>query len=285
MNSLQRFHPLFLLTYYALTIGLASYMMHPLVLAFALVMTVLHVALLTSFMQAIKDVLYYGIYGSLLAIMYSAFSHNGITPLFFYNDNAITKEAIVYGAMLGMLLVLLVFCWQSLLLTMQTNHFLFLFTRLHPKVALVFIMVFRFIPYIREHWQQHVLAQKGGHYFETTSRFDRMGRYATLQFHTLMQAIDSVIWKPTVMNSKGYAKQRTQFQLFRWHVRDTVIVIVTLGAAAMALYSVPSFRYYPATDSLTLPPHAFIAIIILYALPVVLEGKEQLSWYYAKSNM
>lgn len=284
MNSLQRFHPLLLLIYYALAITLALYMMHPLVTGVALIAMMLHVALITSVQQAMKDALYYSAYGVLIAIMYSAFSHNGVTPLFFYNDNAVTKEALVFGSMLGLQFMLLVFWSQSLLATMQTNHFLFLFTRIHPKVALVFVMVFRFIPYMREHWQQHIIAQKGGHYFETASRADRIGRYVSLQLHTFMQGIDSIMWKPAVMNSKGYAKKRTQFQLFRWKMPDTLLLLVTLGAAMM-LMNVAPFRYYPATDSLTFAPLPLAGIIILYALPVVLEGKEQLSWYYAKSKM
>lgn len=285
MNALQQRHPIVLLLYYSVAITTACYTMHPLILFYALCGSIVHVALLTSLVDTLRDVSYYSVYALLITFLYSLFSHNGVTPLFFYNDNAVTLQAIAYGATVGGLFLLLVLFMMHMLRTVQTNHLLYVVTAIHPQLALSVVLAFRFLPHVYAAWQAHSNAQKGAHYFATASRADRIGRTLTLAFHVFMRTVEDSFAQRTALMQKGYAKQRTQFQRFRWTAQDTCLVFVITVAAIMLYGTWTPFLYYPTFSTLTLSPAAHIAALLLYALPAVLEGKEQWSWYYARRNI
>ena len=125
------------------------------------------------------------------------------------------------------------------------------------------------------------------HYFSSTSRFDRLGRWCVLHIHTFTQAVDAVFWKPAIMHSKGYQKQRTQFQLFKWQRTDSIIGLgVALMGGLLALsWTAWQFDYFPALASLTLSPLSFISICAFFWLPAIIEGKELIKWRYLQSKI
>lgn len=279
-------HPAILLLYYSLLHVILLVSMHPFVIATALLGAISYLMCLTSFRYVLKELGFYSFVILLITIMYASSAHNGVTPLFFYNDHAVTKEAIVRGVMFGLTFTTIAFWLKAYINTMQTNHFLFLFTKIHPKLGLFTSMCFRFFPYLQELWQQNNSGMKGMHYFYTSSRFDRLGRLLLLQIHTFTQAIDTIFWKPSIMHSKGYQKQRTQFQLFTWRLTDTMFLVFLLCLTTVFIRLLSwSFDYFPAMQDVTLSPLVLSSLCIFYGLPTMIEGKELLKWHYLQSKI
>ena len=286
MNIFSKKHPAALVIYFGLLQLLLLITMHPLVISIALSGALAYLICLTSWRYTLVEVSYYGLFSLLIAVMYAAFAHNGVTPLFFYNDHAVTKEALTRGTMLGLTFLTSIFWIKTYLRTMQTNHFLFLFTKIHPALGLFTSMCFRFFPYLQELWQQNKRGQQGGHYFYTTSRFERLGRLLLLQLHTLTQAIDAVFWKPAIMHSKGYQKKRTQFQLFKWQLADTIFLLTVFVIFGLLIGQLGSpFEYFPALQSIHLSPTILCGLGMFYWLPAIIEGKELIKWHYAQSKI
>ena len=286
MNIFSKKHPAALVIYFGLLQLLLLISMHPLVIMIALSGALAYLICLTSWRYTFVEVSYYGSFSLLIAIMYAAFAHNGVTPLFFYNDHAVTKEAITRGTMLGLTFLTSIFWIKTYLRTMQTNHFLFLFTKIHPALGLFTSMCFRFFPYLQELWQQNKRGQQGAHYFYTASRFERLGRLLLLQLHTLAQAVDAVFWKPAIMHSKGYQKKRTQFQLFKWRLADTIFSLTVFVIFSLLIGPLGSpFEYFPALQSIYLPPTILCGLGVFYWLPAMIEGKEIIKWHYVQSKI
>lgn len=286
MNIFSKKHPAALFIYFIFLQILLLLTMHPLVICIALGGALAYLICLTSWRYTLGELGYYVMFAVLIAMMYAAFAHNGVTPLFFYNDHAITKEAITRGMMLGLTCLTSIFWIKSYIRTMQTNHFLFLFTKIHPALGLFTSMCFRFFPYLQELWQQNKRGQQGGHYFYTASRFERFGRLLLLQVHTLTQAVDAVFWKPAIMHSKGYQKKRTQFQLFTWRLTDTVFLLTIFVLFMLLIGQLGNpFEYFPVLQNSHLSPTILCSLGIFYWLPAIIEGKELIKWHYVQSKI
>jgi len=149
MNIFSQRHPALLLSYFLFV--LANLLtMHPMLIGLAFIGVTAYLWLLCGFQYVMKEVAYYAVVSLLITIMFASFVHNGVTPLFFYNDHAVTKEALIKGSFLGIAIAGGALWCQALLLTMKTNHFLFLFTKIHPKLGLFCSMLFRIVPYYKE---------------------------------------------------------------------------------------------------------------------------------------
>ena len=260
---------------------------HPIIITIAFVGAVSYLASIQSFRFLLKELFFYSYVNVLITIMYASFVHNGITPLFFYNDHPITLEAIVHGAMLGFTFTTAALWFKAYVETMQTNHFLFLFTKIHPKLGLLSAMAFRFYPYYKELWYENRRGQQGMHYFLTASRFERFTRWWLLQVHTIVQTIDAVFWKPSIMLSKGYQKKRTQFQLFSWGLSDSFMFILLIGMFIVnVLYtSIWEFHYFPQFMEPSLSIIQLVSLCMFYGLPAIVEGKELIKWHYLQSKI
>lgn len=286
MNIFSQRHPALLLSYF-LFILISLLAMHPIIIGPAFIGAILYLWLLCGWLYVMKEVAYYAGVALLILIMFAAFVHNGVTPLFFYNDHAVTKEALINGSFLGIAIASGALWCQALLLTMKTNHFLFLFTKIHPKLGLFCSMLFRFVPYYKETWQANRRGQQGMLYFKTASRFDAFGRYIALHFHTLTTVLEAVIWKPQVLYSKGYNRKRTQFELFTWTWRDTSLSILLLAVVTSFVLAFTTLRYnyFPMLAPLSLPIPILLSACVIYLLPAAIEGKELIKWQRLQSKI
>lgn len=286
MNIFSQRHPALLLSYFVLVL-ISLLTMHPIVISLAFIGVNAYLWLLRGGHYVVKELAYYAAVTLLITIMFASFVHNGVTPLFFYNDHAVTKEALIKGALLGIAISSSALWCQSVLLTMKTNHFLFLFTKIHPRLGLFCSMIFRLVPYYKESWQANKRGQQGVHYFKTTSRFDAFGRYVMLHFHTFASVIEEIIWKPQVLYSKGYNRNRTQFELFTWSWRDSIESMLLLFIAACFILELMTLRYnyFPMLAALALPAPVLISASVLYLLPAAIEGKEIIKWQRLQSKI
>ncbi|MBR4941525.1 MAG: cobalt transport protein, partial [Clostridia bacterium] len=74
------------------------------------------------------------------------FNHNGQTVLFFVNDNPITLEALVWGAVSSGTIVSVIYWFRAFSLVMTGDRLLYVFGAFSPKMALMLSMALRYIP-------------------------------------------------------------------------------------------------------------------------------------------
>ena len=79
-------------------------------------------------------------------VLNPVFNHGGETVLFFLNENPITMEALVYGALSSAGIVSVIYWFRAFSLVMTGDRLLYVFGALSPKMALVLSMALRYIP-------------------------------------------------------------------------------------------------------------------------------------------
>ena len=90
----------------------------------------------------------------------SLLTHRGRTTLFWLGDSRIKLEAIMFGVVMGLLLVAIMFTFASYNDIISSHKFLYLFSRISPKVALLTMITVRFVPLFMRRLQKITLVQK-----------------------------------------------------------------------------------------------------------------------------
>lgn len=211
------------------------------------------------------------------------FYHNGVTPLFYINDMAVTLETIRYGVVMSFLLLAVIQWFQVWNIWIDSERFLYLFGRISPTLALLISMVLRFIPLLIRRFREIHDVQKGmGYTREQTGIMDR-GRMLGKELSILVSwSLENSMDTSISMEGRGYGiGKRSCFHLFRWNMRDTILmamemglgisVFVTIGTGAFETYFFPTFQMCTTN---TIAGIGIGCYAVLLALPVLLEGKE-----------
>ena len=90
----------------------------------------------------------------------SLLTHRGRTTLFWLVIAVLNLEAIMFGVVMGLLLVAIMFTFASYNDIISSHKFLYLFSRISPKVALLTMITVRFVPLFMRRLQKITLVQK-----------------------------------------------------------------------------------------------------------------------------
>lgn len=211
------------------------------------------------------------------------FYHNGVTPLFYINDMAVTLETIRYGVVMSLLLLAVIQWFQVWNIWIDSERFLYLFGRISPTLALLISMVFRFIPLLIRRFREIHDVQKGmGYTSEQTSRIDK-GRMLGKELSILVSwSLEHSMDTSLSMEGRGYGiGKRSCYHLFHWKLRDTILMVMELGLGISVFISIKvgafDTYYFPMFQMHAIHTVAGIGIgcyAVLLALPLLLEGKE-----------
>ena len=293
MKATANWHPLVLMTYFIATLLLTMLTMHPVFLALSLLGALSFCATLTRPGVFIKSLLFYLFMFILIAVINPIFSHNGETPLFFLNDQAVTLEAILYGIAIAGMLIAVLFWFKCYSEIMTSDKFIYLFGRIIPKLALILSMALRFVPLFITQIKKIHSVQKTMGLYTTKSLTDRFLGGVRVFYAILQWSLENAVETADSMKARGYGlKGRTSFSLFRFRPIDGALLaaILTLTGTATAgmLTGQVDFFFYPgmsviSLSAVTLFLYAVMAVLIL--IPLLFEGKEALKWKYLRAKM
>ena len=124
--------------------------MHPVFLGISLVGSIAYSMLLNG-RRAVKFNFFYMIPMLLLiALINPIFSHEGATVLFYFQDTSITLESLLYGIAAAVMFVSVIIWFSCYNAVMTSDKFIYLFGKAIPSLSLIFSMVLRFIPMLKE---------------------------------------------------------------------------------------------------------------------------------------
>ena len=104
MLRFNSFNPLAQLIYFVSVLLVSMFTWNYIILLLSLFGAAAYSVLQKGFKLFLKSFFGYVLIFLLVTITNPLFSHKGVTPLIFINDIPITLEAIVYGAVLGLML-------------------------------------------------------------------------------------------------------------------------------------------------------------------------------------
>lgn len=295
MNEFKTYHPIVNFIYFLAVICFSVFYMHPICLAISLIGSFTHLALLEGG-KVLKTTLCFMLPLLIISSLINpAFNHEGITILSYLpSGNPLTLESIVYGFCSACMIIALIYRFACFNHIMTSDKIIYLFGRIIPSLSLVFSMILSFIPKFKKQFRQVADAQK---YLTGTAQGKSIPQRAkdgikilsvmiTWSFENAIDTADS-------MKSRGYGLYgRTSFSNFRFTLRDTVVLVLTILLSLITLlgsaFGQTYFSYYPSMDGADLSMRnigVFTAYLLLSLLPVILEIWEAVKWKSLKSKI
>lgn len=282
------FHPFTILVYYGVLLLLVSSTKHPLLILIVLAGAILHSFLLYGRKETLSYIFYYLLVTLLIVITSAAFKHNGVTPLFFWNDQPVTKESLIYATALGGLIMAISFIYRNAIQDLPMDKLLFVGRLFWPTVGMFLSMGIRFVPICKERFREMHVVQKTIGYYATASAFDCLVGWLKTLYEAIIWTFDQCFHKSDVMHARGYhLLHKTTFQLYTWHMKDYIALISLAAVVTVFLIMLPhtSYYYFPNLKNLKVSNNIFTMTMITAFIPFLLELKERLKWHYYSLKM
>jgi energy-coupling factor transport system permease protein len=220
-----------------------------------------------------------------VALLNPLINRNGQTMLFTVFSIPYTKEALIYGIVLGgmfLTMILWVNCYGTV---MTGDKFTSLFGNLLPSLSLLLVMIFRMVPSLIRKGKQISGARQsvGKDFSDKKEAITVLGCLTTWALEGSIVTADS-------MRSRGYGTaKRTSFMIYRMTRRDWLLLTVTLFLSAAMIACVALGQ-----TTATFTPDWFIAPIspvslglygLLTLIPTLLRLQEALVWHISRSKI
>jgi len=281
-------HPAPCFLYYVGLVILAMTIYHPLFLFFALCSQVLLNFMQDGGRRLKASARFYIFLGLFIALANPFVSHRGQTVLFYFLDNPITLEAVVYGIAMMMSLLTVLISLVSYNMVITPDKFMFLFSSAFPKTAFLCMMAMRFVPVLRRRSQEIAVVQKTrGTDISTGTFMQRIKNGMQILIILVTWSLEEAIITARSMRARGYGviKNRSSYFDYKMTRRDWIVffLIVSSWVNLMFLWymDIGHFQIYPELTPLTLDVNTVIFLVasfVYLAIPLLFEGAEKLAW-------
>ena len=257
-SNFQRIYPGLQLAYYGLVLVLVFLVKHPLELAIlwiAVVASMIYMNKLfgtNDFKQDVKLYAFPLLFALLAGIVNALFRHYGMNPIFALpNGNQVTWDAFIDGGLGGFRFGLSLLWLKHMYDCMDTNRVLYLFKPLFPTFSLLLTLVLRFFPHFLEQSGELVTVNKLKIRDRKLGFKDRWQNRADVLAKLSSWGLESSIVTGEMMQARGHGlvKKKTQYTLYKWTPRDSIIMLVVLVLGIVYFYlrslGVLEFISYP----------------------------------------
>ena len=220
-----------------------------------------------------------------VALLNPLINRNGQTVLFDVFGLPYTKEALIYGVVLGgvfLTMILWVNCYGTV---MTGDKFTSLFGNLLPSLSLLFVMIFRMVPSLIRKGKQISGARRsvGKDLSDKQEAMTVLGCLTTWALEGSIVTADS-------MRSRGYGTaKRTSFMIYRMERRDWLLLATTLALSAAMIACIAlghtAATFTPDWSIAPISPVSLLVYGLLTLIPTLLRIKENLLWHIFRSKI
>lgn len=288
-SGFQGYHPFVLFFYYVCVGILAMLVTHPLFLGVVCLLLVL-VNIMHDGGKALRKWTPILIGMSIFIILLNPFINSRGTNVFFYfRGKQVTLEATMYGIVMALMLVAILLMFISFNYILNGNKFLFIFSRFLPKTAFLTMLVIRFVPLLKERFDEikNVQRIRGMTITDGTIR-ERMKNGMSMMQILLTWSLEEAIETADSMKARGYGLgKRNPYVPYKMEPRDkgwlTVLIVHFTICLICGFLGYGKIVIYPELGTLQLYPLDWVmlmALISILAFPLFVEGSERLKWKY-----
>lgn len=286
-NAFSSIHPITSFSYYAGVITFSMLLFHPIFLMTSLAAITAIIVIHGEGKRLLKLLPYYVLMGGSVAVLNPLFSHRGRHILFYFMDQPITLEAILYGVtmMLSLLCILLAFVSFQQIVT--TDKWMYLFSRVAPRTSLLTSMSIRFVPLFLRRLEQITTVQRMKGVSIHEGSLKKRSKDGMLLVRVLLTwSLEEALQTADSMKARGYgAAKRSSYVIYRMDQRDWYVLgfLIVLGTACVWgwMQGFGVLTIYPRLESMDFRRGEGIAFACYCAFlltPAVLEGMERRTW-------
>ena len=289
-DAFSKCHPAVNFLFFVGAIGMSVMIQHPAYLLIGVVAGAIYYLLLSG-KKGWKTILGLVPLFLFLTAINPLFNTLGQTPLFYLFGRPYTWEALLYGAAVaGMFVIMMLWfgCYNKVL---TADKFTSLFGNLIPAISLLLVMVFRMVPNFIRKCRQIIGARKsiGKGAGEAATAKEKLNDGMTVLGALTLWALEGSIVTGDSMRARGYgAAKRSSFMIYRmtgsdWALLGVIAALLALAVVAASLGQagavfVPTIEISPV--SWGLPAYACYLLI-----PTALHVKEAIQWRISRSKI
>ena len=284
------YHPAVTACYYILVIGITMFSMSPFFLCATFFFAWLYVVLMRGRKVIKKNLIMLLTIVVLMTAINTFFTHNGETVLFYINRNRITLEAFIYGLSASVMLISVMIWFESFQALMSSDKLIFLFGKFIPVIGLVISMIFRFVPLLKNRYEEISMGQK------CMGRSGQKGlparvRQLTKEVSILIAwSLEASIESADSMSARGYGlRGRSSFHLFKITGRDIRMLFYMAAAGGVVIaggaLGETTMAFYPKLIWKIPHPAVFAAFLLLLILPLIINLAGEYKWKKSISKM
>ena len=215
----------------------------------------------------------------------------GATPLFYLWGRPYTLEALLYGAALASMLVIMMLWFGCYNKVLTSDKFTSLFGSLIPSISLLLVMILRMIPNFIRKTQQIIGARKsiGKGAGEAATTKEKLSDGMTVLGALTSWALEGSVITGDSMRARGYGcAKRTSFMIYRMKAHDWILVVIMTALLALTITALclgqSAATFVP--DIEIAPPSWGLAAYTGYLLiPTALHIKEAIQWHISRSKI
>lgn len=188
----------------------------------------------------------------------------------------ITKQALVYGLIFGMMLGSMLLWFKVMKKCISDSHIVYLFGTILPTLGLVVSMSFNIINKLKIQYQK---IKEANYHMPVKNKFVY---YRNIVVVLVTYAFESSLDMMNSMIARGYGKtKRTSFHLYSFKKDDLLKLLVIIGLSIICLWGYfgyyQDFYYYPVIQVYhfkLIDILFFLAYLILAIFPIWIGGKK-----------
>ncbi|MFA0833323.1 MAG: energy-coupling factor transporter transmembrane component T [Methanobacterium formicicum] len=283
-------HPAVYVLYYFILIIFAFLYNDPYYLISFLILISVLIAL-QGISQEFKSIIKFFIPMSILIIILNPLtSHVGTTQIYIVGNFSITLEALVYGILMSVSLLIILLVFSSYNRAVSYQEMLYLFSKRFPHISMVIIMALRFVPLLSYRLTE-VNKVSSFNEKKTTdgkgeSRIEKIKKTANMLAVVVSWSLEESMLTAKSMKARGYGiKRRTNYLSYKIQ-RIDYIFFLFIGITVMIsifglLEGYGRIEVYP-TISFNISENVlsiyYLAFLFLLSPIIYLELKERLLW-------
>ena len=289
-DAFSKCHPAVNFLFFVGAIGMSVVIQHPAFLLAGILTGAIYYLLLNG-KKGLKTILGLLPMFLILTAINPLFNTLGATPLFYLWGRPYTIEALLYGAALASMFVIMMLWFGCYNKVLTSDKFTSLFGSLIPSISLLLVMILRMIPNFIRKTQQIIGARKsiGKGAGEAATTKEKLNDGMTVLGALTGWALEGSVVTGDSMRARGYGSaKRTSFMIYRmkaneWVLAGIMVALLALTIAALcfgqsAAEFVPTTRIAPVSWGL--------ATYTCYLLiPTALHIKEAIQWHISRSKI
>ncbi|MBQ7344445.1 MAG: hypothetical protein IJW45_00090 [Oscillospiraceae bacterium] len=223
------------------------------------------------------------------------FNIYGATVLFHVFGRPYTMEALMYGAAIAAVFMVMLLWFGCYNVVLTSDKFTSLFGDLIPALSLLLVMVLRMIPNFLRKAKQLMGARRSigkGAGEESTTK-EKLSDGMTVLSALTDWALEGSVITGDSMRARGYGvAKRTSFQIYRMTCMDwTLLALISLLLAVVIGFAAGGSTAASFTPDLFFAPIAgwdalgLIAYCLFLLIPTALHVKEAIQWHISRSKI
>ena len=289
-DAFSKCHPAVNFLFFVGAIGCSVVIQHPAYLLAGACCGTIHYFLLNG-RKGWKSILWLLPMFLILTVINPLFNTYGAHILFSVFGRPYTLEALLYGAAIASVFVVMMLWFGCYNAVMTSDKFISLFGNLIPALSLLLVMVLRLIPNFIRKTKQIIGARKsiGKGAAEQSNTKEKLSDGMTVLSSLTDWALEGSVVTGDSMRARGYGTaKRSSFMIYRMKTGDWLLIVsipillaLIITAAClgqMAADFTPEIQIAPISWGI-IPYTAYLLI------PIALHTKEAFSWHISRSKI